>query len=206
MIPPQAPVAADSVRAVLDEVFAAPRYEWDIPPSPWRWFLDQWWRVAEWLAVLEATHPGAYYALVAGLIVLLVGILVHVGYLTVLAFRRRSETVMAPALRARERKDAAWYRREAERLEAEGRYADSLAHRFAALVFLLDGKRVLRAHPSKTPAEYANEAQLGPAGQGALRDTIDWLYAHLFGGAPLDPAALAEFDRRTDAVLGHGPA
>jgi hypothetical protein len=202
----QAPWDADAIRTALDEVFGAERYRWEIPPSPWAWVVEQWLRLTAWLAGLAVEHPGAYYALVVGLIVLLVAILVHLTYLTVLAFRKPADDIEARAITAHEARNAVWYLREAERLEEEGRLSESLAYRFAALVYVLDRNKVIRAHPSKTPAEYLHEAQLGPTGKDAFTGTIQWLYEHLFGGRPLDPSALAEFDRRAEDVVAHGPA
>ena len=202
---PGSPLDQDSVRAVLDEVFRGEQYQWDVRPSLWTWIIDVWRDVMAWFTRLETTHPGVYYALVAGLVVLLVAILTHLVYLTVLAFRRRDEDGQEPAARARRVRDAAWYLREAKRLEEAGLYSDSLACRFAALVCSLDRKKVIRAHPSKTPAEYVNEARLGPGGKEVFVRTVRWLYDHLFGGRRLDPRALAEFDRRTREVMAHGP-
>jgi len=202
----QAVVSADSVRAVLDEVFSASRYQWQVRPDPWRWLRQLFGDLVARLAQLEAEHPIAYYALLAGLIVLLVAILVHLGYLTWLAFRSRKREEEAGTEIARVVHDAAWHRARALELEASGHYQQSLAHRFAALVALLDRRQVLRAHPSKTPGEYLREARLDPAGRAAFQGAVGWLYDHLFGGRPLNPALLADFDRRAEEVTAHGAA
>lgn len=202
----QASVSADSVRAVLDEVFSAAQYEWRLRPDPWRWLRQLIGEVMARLTQLEAEHPIAYYALVAGLTVLLAAILLHLGYLTWNAFRVRESETETGAQATREIRDSGWHRRRALELEALGRYQESLAHRFAALVALLDGKKVLRAHPSKTPAEYLKEAQLDAPGREALHAVVRRLYAHLFAGQPLNPALLAEFDRRAEEVTTYGTA
>jgi len=202
----QAVVSADSVRAVLDEVFGAARYQWQVRPDPWRWLRRLLGDVVTWMNQLEGEHPVAYYALVVGLTALLVAILVHLGYLTWLSFRARQATGGGSTEITRVVRDAAWHRERARELEALGRYRESLAHRFAALVALLDRREVVRAHPSKTPGEYVQEARLGPAGRAALAAAVGWLYDHLFGGEPLDPALLAEFDRRAEEVAAHGAA
>lgn len=202
----QAVASADSVRAVLDEVFNAPRYQWRVRPDPLRWLRQLFGDLVARLAQLEAEHPIAYYALLIGMTVLLVAILVHLGYLTWLAFRSRRREDEAGTEITRVVHDAAWHRARALELEAAGRYQESLAHRFAALVALLDRGQVLRAHPSKTPGEYLREARLDPAGRAALQGAVGWLYDHLFGGQPLDPARLADFDRRAEEVTAHGPA
>ena len=206
MTDPQATASADSVRAVLDEVFSSAPYEWRVRPDPWRWLRELITDLVARLAQLEAEHPVAYYALLVGLAVLLIAIMVHLGYLTWLAFRRRESGAKGGAEIQREVRDAAWHRRRALELEAQGRYPESLAHRFAALVAQLEKRQVLQVHPSKTPGEYLREAQLEPPAHQALEGIVGWLYDHLFGGQPLDPALLADFDRRAEEVSTRGAA
>jgi hypothetical protein len=194
------------VRAALDEVFSAERYQWNVPPDPWRWLRDLIREVTAWFSRLEVEHPGVYYVLVVALAALFVAILVHMGYLTWVAFRTREDERSAAHESVREVRDAAWHMRRALELEDAGAFAESLAHRFAALVHLLDRKKVIRAHPSKTPAEYLLEARLDPPGREAFEGVVRWLYDHLFGGRPLDAVHLREFDQRVQEVTAHGPA
>ena len=71
---------ADSLRAVLDSVFAGPAYVW---AEPWRplAFLSRWWdALLDWLVALNQRNPQAftllYWSLVAGLVL----IFVHAGW------------------------------------------------------------------------------------------------------------------------------
>lgn len=177
-------LANDTLRPVLDSVFAAPKYQWVTPRDPFawiRWLVDQ---VFRWLAGLETAVPWAYWALVALLVVVLVAVLVHGGYLFVTAVRYAS-TPEARELRAEAvRHDARWFQARAERLAGEGRYADAVRSLFDALVLELDGQGALRWHPSKTPREYAREARLGGEGRARLSQLVDGVYAYSFAKVP----------------------
>lgn len=201
----QESISADSVRAVLDEVFSAQQYQWDLPPDPWRWLRELVGHVVAWFQALEAEHPAAYWVLIAALAALLGAILIHLGYLSWVAFRAREEERRPTIERDRERRGADWHRRRALELEEAGAFTESLAHRFAALVHVLDEDRVIRAHPSKTPAEYLREARLDSNGREAFEHVVRWLYDHLFGGQPLDRGLLADFDQQVLAVRPRGP-
>jgi len=111
-----------------------------------------------------------------------------------------------PAIVAARSRDAAWHVAEARRLALAGRYGEALAHRFVALVLELDKGGALRYHPSKTPAEYVNEARLGAAAADEFRVLVAVLYGHLFGGALCSEQTLAAFDRRAAALAGHHAA
>jgi hypothetical protein len=102
------------------------------------------------------------------------------------------------------RHDAAWYAREARRLEEEGRLAESLAMRFAALIHQLEERNVLRVHPSHTPMEYVREASLDGQRRQDFGALVREYYRFLFGRAPLDHAALAAFDARAMALTERG--
>ena len=102
--------------------------------------------------------------------------------------------------------DSRSHRIRAEALAREGRYAEALAHRFAALICDLDEVKAVAIHPSKTPAEYAREARLDPAGRVTIAALVARLYAHLFGAAPIDEAGYRDFVTHTELVMPHvGP-
>lgn len=193
-------VPADSVRATLDRVFTASEFAWRPLRNPFQFLLDLLARLQRWLGRLEDVHPVAYYALLVGLTIALVGILSHLGYLVWRALRPVELPAGAAAAPRREVRDAAWYLHEAERLASEGRYTDALVHRFLALVQELGARRALTIHPSKTPAEYAREARLDEPGRRALSDLVGVLYRHVFGGAPCGSAELAWFGARAEEV------
>ena len=194
---------ADSLRAVLDRVFAGPEYDWQSVPNPLQFLLDLLARFQRWLARLEELHPAAYYALLVGLLVVLLAILGHFAYLIWRALRPLERAPASSAAPAREVRDAAWHRRESDRLARAGRYADALAHRFLSVVHELDARKLLAFHPSKTPAEYAREARLDDARRHAMSDLVGALYRHVFGGAPCGEGDLERFSARAAEVTGH---
>jgi hypothetical protein len=198
---PQIP--ADSLRQVLDSVFAQPMYQW-ARPSPFA-ILGKWWRaLLTWLAGLESTQPGLYWFLFYLMVGLLLAILLHAAIVfarTLRAAHRSSQADPVPAARAR---GAAWYRAEAVRLAAGGRYPEAMQHDFLGLVLELDQQRLLTYHPSKTPGEYTREVQLTEAGRGAFRDLVAALYRVAFARVPCAPDEFAAWHReaRTERYAG----
>jgi hypothetical protein len=184
-------VPADSLRRVLDSVFAQPQYRW-ARPSPFA-ILGRWWRaLLEWLQGLEATQPWLYWFLFFAMLAVLAAILLHAVIVmgrTLKAAHRLSEQAAVPVARAR---GAAWYRAEAVRLAAAGRYPEAMQHDFLGLVLELDQRRVLRYHPSKTPGEYSHELKLSEPDRGAFRALVQALYRFAFARIPCGPA---DFER-----------
>lgn len=177
---------ADSLRAVLDSVFAAPAYRWQEHPDPLA-FLGRWLAAArEWLEALRATHPVIFRAVVVGLLVLALATLVHAAWVFAATLRASRQAVAAPAA-AGERRDRAWHQREAERLAGMGRYAEAVQQEFLALVLALDARALLRFHPSKTPAEYGREARLAPEARGEFLDLVRGVYGFAFARIPCGP-------------------
>ncbi len=189
-------VPPDSIRAALQEVFASGNYEWTARREPWALFRRLYSGLVSWLDVLQREHPVAYTVLLIFLVALLVTILVHFVYLIFRALRPRAPESQAPSGRQTAVRDSGWFLNEARRCEREGRYVESLALRFHALVLVLDGKRIVKFHPSMTPAEYVREARLDGAGRDGLQSVVLGLYGHVFGGATIVPDDLIEFDRR----------
>lgn len=200
--PPQSP-PADSIRAVLRRVFAAPEYEWEEPRDPFGFLRELYAALLEWLEAFQESHPVAYLLFVALVTALLLGILAHFGYLVWRSVRPRLPDEPGVARVVGIRRDAAWHLEEARRLVREGHYAEALAHRFSALLLDLEGRRVLVVHPSKTPAEYVGEAQLDDAERSALSGLVGTLYRHLFGGVPCTPDEVQTFDRRATELATH---
>ncbi len=185
----------DSLRAVLDSVFAGPAYRWVERPDPLsevrRWFAV----VTHWLQNLQEANPGAFRLLFAGMIVVLVAILVHAGWVLVRTIRPRpAESGPLPLRPAR--RDAAWYRDEAERLAGAGRFAEAMQSDFIALILALDTAQVVRFHPARTPREYTRDPGLGPAQRADLADLVGILYRHVFAREPCGQAEYREWRER----------
>ena len=190
------------MRALLRDVYAAREYEWTERPSLLAWLGELYQRLMAALLGLEHDHPVAYYVLLVAMIIVLVAILVHFGYVLWVAFSPVARPAGARQVSAPLR-DAEWYRAEAGRLVARGRYAEALAHRFLALLLELDGRKALTFHASKTPAEYLDEVRFEPEDRGRFRQLVLSLYQHLFAGVPCTPAEWTSFDREAGALGGH---
>ena len=171
---------ADSLRGVLDSVFAAPEYRWVERPETYA-LLRRWLRVAQqWLLDVQEAHPALFKLLLAGLVLLVITIFLHAAWVflqTVRAAGRAGPGALAPPA---PRRDQAWYRGEADRLAGLGRYADAMQYDFLALVLALDAASLVRFHPSKTPGEYTREAQLSPEARSQFRALVRDLYGYVF--------------------------
>lgn len=176
---------------------AARAYDWQSTRDPWAALRRALTRLMVALADLHTRHPAIFWAVLVVCVVVLVAIVVHMSYVVMRALtpaRRPAETIATP----RPVRDAAWHLAESERLRREGRYADALAHRFAALLRVLQHAGALEVQPSKTPAEYVREAALDDARRDELGSLVRSLYTVLFGGAVCDSTALDEFGRQAD--------
>lgn len=177
---------ADSLRAVLDSVFAAPEYRWVERPETWA-LLRRWIRAAQqWLLDVRETHPALFRLLLAAMVLLVVAIFLHAAWIflqTVRAAGRAGPEAAGPA----PRRDRTWYRGEADRLAGLGRYAEAMQYDFLALVLALDAASLVRFHPSKTPGEYIREAQLSPEARLQLRALVRDLYGYVFARRTCGP-------------------
>ncbi|OLB07665.1 MAG: hypothetical protein AUH06_04670 [Gemmatimonadetes bacterium 13_2_20CM_69_27] len=195
---------ADSLRRALADVFARPEYVWVPRFSLGDWVREQWLRLLDWIGRQQTAHPAAFKVALAILIVVLVGLLIHMGYVV---WRITRPTVHTPAraggasgLRL---EDGRAHRERADELARAGRYVEALAHRFVALLLELERRRALTVHPSKTPAEYVREARLDESGRASFADLVARLYRHVFGAVPCDAATYQDFGAAADAVFRH---
>lgn len=174
-------------RETLDRVFADPAYRWAEDPALLRWLREAWDRLGAWLLGLRSDNPLVYRLLVLGLLLTLLTILAHAGYVVWRTARAAREMGREPRRESGEYRDAAWYSREADRAAGEGRLAEALQLAFVALALGLHDQGALQYHTSKTPAEYAREARLAEGDRERLGALVRALYAHVFGGRPLTP-------------------
>ncbi len=179
--------APDSLRAVLDSVFQDPAYQWVEPPHPFA-FLARWWRaLQDWFAGLERTHPELFWALFWLMVAGLVAIFVHASWILLRTLRAAAAPPAGPIPGGPEARGAEWFRGEAQRLAAAGRFVEAMQLDFLALVLELDGRRVLRFHPSKTPNEYTREAGLQGTAREAFGGLVRSLYGYAFARWPCGP-------------------
>jgi hypothetical protein len=196
-----APAGADSLRRVLDSVFAAPAYAWVEKAKPLGFLLRWINAITRWLQGLEGGHPGLFTLLLSVLVVALVAVFVHAGWLFVTSIR----AAQAPPAGAGRETAAALtpegLRREADRLAAAGRFVEAMQADFLGLALELDRRSLLRFHPSKTPAELAGEARLGEDGRRRLGALVGSLYTHAFARVPVGPAEYAAWRAEIGAGL-----
>jgi len=184
-------------------VFAEGRFHWVERRHPLQWLTELWGRFLSWLDRVDRSHPVLADLLFYGAMLVLAVLLTHIGYTLWRLYRVTARPAEAPARRAGGVPliDARTHRARADALAREGRYAEALAHRFAALVCDLDDAKAVTIQPSKTPAEYAREARLDAAGRVTLAGLVATLYGHLFGGEPIDDAGYRRFVGTADLVL-----
>lgn len=192
----------DSLRAILDSVFRAPQYQWLEPKHPFA-FLERWWSAFwGWLDGVAGQHPTAYrvafWIAVAGVTLWLVRLL----WAAIQALRAGATAGEAlPGAPAAERRSAAWFRREAERLWRDGQYHEAMHADFVALMLELDQRQLLQYHRSQTPQECLHHLRTSPALTGELHDLVQALYRYTFGGVPCGPDESLAWRQR--AVVSH---
>ena len=192
-------VRADSLRSVLDSVFAAPAYRWETPEDPFGPVRRAWLAVGGYLDRLREQNPSAARALTWVLVAVLVMILLHAAWVAVQTVRAGSRRALRDAMGpVSVPRDAAWFASEAQRLASEGRYADAMQADFLRLVLELDARRVTHFHPSKTPNEYVRDAALSDARRVELRELVRSLYAYAFARVPCGAADFDSWRQRTE--------
>ena len=198
-------IPADSVRRAVREVFAQPAYDW-VRVTHRHWLRDLLIRFQDWLDRFTTQHPVGARLLFWAVLLVLVGLLLHLG-LTVWRIYRatveRPTQVTRPLGTAPD--DARAYLQRADALARAGRYSEALAFQFLALVLELDRVDAVQFHPSKTPAEYVQEARVSAAGRATLASLVARLYHHVFGAEPLDEQGYREFGAAAGAVLHAAP-
>ena len=197
---------AATLRAALDSVFAGPAYRWAETPPVLRAMREWWDRLLSWLEALRLGNPAAFRLFMFALLVALVLVLAHGAWVVWRTVRGASAPDEgAPDGVARERRDAAWYRGEADRAAAAGRTAEALQLAFVGLALTLDGQGLLRYHASQTPAEVARAARLAAGDRERLRGLVQGLYGYVFGGRPCAPDDYRRW-RETSAGPWHAAA
>ncbi len=186
----------DTLRAVLDSVFARPAYRWTEQQDAFailrRWVAE----LQEWFRALRESNPLSYRLVLYAMLVAVILIVLHalwVLYHTVAISPPGGDAAARPETAAR---TVAWFQHESARLVAEGKYADAVQADFLALVLALDARKLLRFHPSKTPAEYANESELPPEARAEFRALVHGVYGYAFARWPCGPAEYARWRAR----------
>ncbi|HEV2672410.1 MAG TPA: hypothetical protein VGU74_15055 [Gemmatimonadales bacterium] len=198
-----AQIPADSVRRVVRTVFTQPDYQWVARREPLLWLRRLWFRFVEWIDSLSRMHPVGYNALLVVLVIVLVLMLAHIGYVVWRITRRSTGESRAEGPGGGVLHDAAQHLARAEELASGGRYVEALGHRFLAAVLELDRSDALKFHASKTPAEYVWEVRLDDTGRASFRALVAELYRHLFGAVPCAEAEYRAFGAVAQELTRH---
>lgn len=181
-------IPGDSLRAVLDSVFAARAYRWEDQPDPLRWLREWAERIIQWLFALRVEHPTGYKLVVAAAGIAFVAILAHAGFILWRTFGRTDAADDAVrATQAAEVRDAEWHFLQADAAARAGRYREALRFLVGAVIVHLDELGVLKRRAGTTPAEYARAARLAGEDRERLTDLVRALYRHVYGGVPCGP-------------------
>lgn len=181
------------MRRVVGEVFARPEFQWLERRRILGWLQSQWAALLDWLDRMSSQHPVGY---TIGLILIIVVVLIlaaHIGYVVWRIVRPSAAKAGAPATGGMVVLDADSHLARAAELARSGRYAEALGHRFLAVVLELERRNALRFHSSKTPAEYVGEARLDESGRASFAALVAQLYRHLFGAVPCDRSEYEAF-------------
>ena len=200
------PQAPDSLRSVLDSVFASSAYAWAPEDETGAAIVRYWRRLLEWLASLQQANPLLFRLLVAGLVVVLLAILGHAVWLLIRTARgaAMAASYAAPATPST-RRNAPWYFAAGDRAASEGRYGEALQLAFVGVALTLEARGLLRYHPSKTPAECSREARVAPDDRRRLGSLVSTLYTCAFGGVGCGAAEYAAW-RELAAGEWHAPS
>jgi len=175
----------DSLRAVLDSVFADPAYRWAERPALLGW-LDRGWRwLTSALQQFQDDNPVLFHWFYLALIAILAVIILHAAWVvfrTTRAAVAREQSASATAVRAP--LTPVWYVERSRELAADGRFAEALMTAFQALVLDLDRRGMVRYRAGKTPREYVREPTLDPADRERMGDLVHRLYRYVFGHEP----------------------
>jgi len=188
---------SDSLRAVLDSVFAKPEYRWEYAIRTEGPLARLWRQTLNWLGNLQQSNPAAFRALFWVLVAALALILAHAAFTAWRTMRWATGPSSESADARLQLRDSAWFAEETRRLAQAGRYAEAMQTDFIRLILELDARRLIRFHPSKTPGEFAREVPAGPARE-RMQALVVTLYRYAFAREPCGPAEFASWRSASD--------
>ena len=188
------------MRRAVGEVFARPEFQWVERRRALSWLVNLWYNLMDWLNRMADQHPLGYSIGLGLVVVAIVLLLVHMGYVVWRIVRPSVGTPKGAAQPAGTVIDAATHLARAAELARAGRYAEALGHRFLALVLELERRDAVKFHASKTPAEYVGEARLDDLGRASFGSLVAELYRHLFGAVPCGEGEYRAFGAAAQAL------
>lgn len=175
----------DTLRAVIDSVFADPVYHWVERPAVLGWLADGWRWLTTALQRFQDANPGLFSWFQVVLVGVLALIVLHGVWVMVRATRAASDRERAVGPSPSEApRTTVWYQDHADALANQGRFAEALLAAFQALILDFDRRGMVRYHPSKTPREYTGEATLTSADRERFGALVGMLYGYVFGHQP----------------------
>ena len=189
------------MRRVVGEVFARPEFHWVERKRVLSWLASLWYDLLNWLDRLADQHPVGYTVGLVFIILLVLLLLSHIGYVVWRVVRPAARGGKTAAAAPGVIVDAATHLERAAELARAGRYTEALAHRFLAVVLELERLKAVRFHASKTPAEYVGEARLDEPDRATLAYLVAQLYRHVFGAVACDEAQYREFGARAQQLV-----
>lgn len=190
MIATQGP-GADSLRRVLDGVFAGRAYQWPRTATaevPWwvRWVSEALrWLSALWHRITAAAS-GGFTFLPWILLVLVIAVAVHALFRMNEASRAAHDAGLGARRSPVLRRDEGWFVREADALAAAGRYGEAMVAAFHGAMLALERRGLVAYRASRTPSELARQATLRPDDERVLGGLVRQLYEVAFGGTGVD--------------------
>jgi hypothetical protein len=190
-----------AVRDLADQILAEARYDRPSPSLPERamdWIGEQ---LARAFGALVSGGGGTVLAwvIVAAALGGVVYLLVRHGRVTLPALREPGE----PEVMVELTRSAAEWRAEAERLEADGRWAEGLRSRHRALVADLVRRGAIPEQAGRTAGEYVRDVAVTlPDATVPLAAATELFEAAWYGGADTGPAEATRFAALDTQVLG----
>jgi hypothetical protein len=194
---PPAEVPVEEADRRADEILSRP--EFDEPSKSIFESVSDWVRerIAEFLSNLSGGGAGSVFTwVVLGLfVVVIVVVIVRV------ARTAQRDPGIVPVLAKEQRRRAADWRAEAERLEQQGDWRGALRARYRYLVTALVEREVLRDIPGRTTGEYRREvADRAPGVSGEFAGASELFERAWYGNAATGPDEARRFDELSEQV------
>jgi hypothetical protein len=189
-----------AVRDLADQILAEARYDRppeSIPDRVMGWIGDQLTRL---LGSLVSGGGGTVLAwiIVAAALGGVVYLLIRHGRVSLPALADPAE----PEVMVELTRSAKEWRAEAERLEAEGRWAEGLRSRHRALVADLVRRGAIPEQPGRTAGEYVRDVAASlPDAAGSMAAATELFEAVWYGGATTGAAEAARFAELDARIL-----
>lgn len=206
----------DAVRRAVDEVFADPALReglgasdsGDATTAIAAWLARQYEAFQDWLAALWATSPALFMAIMGVLLVVLAGLLTHIGWTLSLAFRRVPGEGDADGDADRQAEEARvrhyrTLRADAHALADAGDFREAARTLLLALLALVEEQHALTVVRGWTNREILRRIPVAPAVEdelGAFGAAVERVW---YGRQPTTRDEIDALDRTLTRVAAH---